>query len=270
MALDSGATSAQFEIGRVITRAFSVIGSNAVTFFALAAILTLPILIFTFFSVFAAALGISLVQFSPAAGSPGTVAAIVGGAVIGALIYVLFTNLLQAAITHGTIVSLNGGHASFGDCIATGFRNALPLTGIVLLATLGIVGGLVLFIVPGVLLALTWAVVTPVRVAERTDVFETFRRSSALTRGYRGSIFGLYVIVGVLSFALELVMRPLAGLSFFGSGAGADVPITFVVVTGVVRMISYLIGATMAASVYYELRLVKEGVGPEQLAAIFA
>jgi hypothetical protein len=270
MALDGGAASARFEIGRVITRAFSVIGSNAVTFFALAAILTLPILVFTFFSVFAGALGISLFQHSPAAGSPGAVAAIVGGAVIGALIYILFTNLLQAAITHGTIVTLNGGRASFGDCIATGFRNALPLTGIVLLAALGIAGGFVLLIVPGIILALAWSVITPVRVAEQTGVFETFRRSAALTRGYRGSIFGLDVIVGILFLVLELVIRPLAGLSFFATTAAASIPVVFIVLTAVVRIVAYLIGATMAASIYYELRLVKEGVGPEQLAAIFA
>jgi hypothetical protein len=37
-----------------------------------------------------------------------------------------------------------------------------------------------------------------------------------------------------------------------------------------VRIALDLIGAAGVASIYYELRLVKEGVGPEQLAAVFA
>jgi len=40
--------------------------------------------------------------------------------------------------------------------------------------------------------------------------------------------------------------------------------------TGLVRAVLGLIGAAGIASIYYELRLVKEGVGPEQLAAVFS
>jgi len=41
-------------------------------------------------------------------------------------------------------------------------------------------------------------------------------------------------------------------------------------VSGIVSsMISGIIGSTFLASVYYELRQIKEGVGPEVLAAVF-
>jgi hypothetical protein len=267
MASESGAESAQFEIGRVIGRAVSVIGSNAVTFIALATLLTLPVLIFTFFAKFAALVGI---QASPYFGTQGTLLAIVSGGAIGLLLFFAFTNLLQAAITHGTIVSLNGGHASFGDCLATGLRNVVPLTGIIVVSSLGIMGGTILLVIPGIILSLMWAVVTPVRVTERTGVLETLRRSSALTSGHRGSIFVINLIIGVLSIALNLVIKPLAGLSVFAPTSGPNFPVALVVLTGLVQMVTYLIGATLASSIYYELRVVKEGIGPEQLAEVFA
>jgi hypothetical protein len=259
--------AAHFEIGRVITRAFGVIGRNFVKFFVLSAILTVPILVFTFFSFFVAAFGL---HFTPLPlGTPGSLAVIVTGAVAGVLVYFIFTNLLQAAITHGTIVSLNGGNASFADCFATGIRNALPLTAITVLAALGIMGGALLLLVPGIIFSLMWAVIMPVRVAEHTPILQTFGRSAELTSGSRWSIFLLNIIVGILAVALDLVIRPLAGVAVF-SAATASVPVTLVALTALVRIVTYMVGATMVASIYYELRLVKEGVGPEQLAAVFS
>ncbi|MGD0193034.1 MAG: hypothetical protein ABSD74_20040 [Rhizomicrobium sp.] len=255
-----------FDIGRVINRAISVIGQNFLTFFVLAALLTVPILLFTFANMWLPLLG---PRYSLSFGTPGSAVAVIAGGLAGLFIYFLFTNLLQAAITQGTIVSLNGGHASFGECLATGIRNALPLTAIGVLAALGILGGFLLLIVPGVIFSLMWRVIMPVRVAEQTGITATLARSADLTRGHRGAIFLLDIMVGVLAAVLGLVIRPLAGLSLLATVSTAT-PVTFIVLTAVVRIVTYMIGATMVASIYYELRVIKEGVGPEQLAAIFS
>jgi len=263
---------AHFEIGRVISRTFEVIGKNPVTFFGLSLLLSIPYWIFTFYSVLLAYFGVgsqALIARQTLT-QPGAVPALVAVAIVGFLIYFVFSNLLQAAITHGTIVSLNGGKASFGDCFSTGVRNVLPLTGIVLLAALGIGLGFLLLVVPGVILALMWSVITPVRVAEQTGVMDTLRRSSSLTSGYKGSIFGLFVIVVVLGIVANMIVRPLSGVSMIGNVAAANASITFMTLTGLVRVALDLIGAAGVASIYYELRLVKEGIGPEQLAAVFA
>lgn len=263
---------AYFEIGRVISRAFDVIGKNPVTFFGLSLLLSIPYWLFSFYTVLLVYFGVGS-QALLARGAltqPGALSTVIALGIVGFLIYFVFYNLLQAAITHGTIVSLNGGKASFGDCLSTGIKNVIPLTGIVLLAALGIGLGCLLLIVPGVILALMWSVITPVRVAEQTGVMDTLRRSSSLTSGYKGSIFGIFVIFVVLSFVADLIIRPLSGVSMIGNAATANASITFMVLTGLVRAVLGLIDAAGVASIYYELRLVKEGVGPEQLAAVFA
>ena len=252
------ADGARFEIGRVIGRSFTVIGSNPVTFIGLAILLTLPYLVFASFGIFAAGLGM---HAAPMFGAPRTMSALIAGGLVGIIIYYFFNCLLQAAITHGTIVSLNGGRASFGNCFATGIHHVLPLAAISLLAALGIIVGFMLIVVPGILLGLMWTVVVPVQVAERTSVIGTFGRSSALTKGYRWQLLGLMIIYIVVSLAVTLVAAPIALLAFN--------PFVSFTVNGVVRVGLTLLVATGVASAYYELRMVKEGIGPEQLAAVF-
>jgi hypothetical protein len=266
MTTDSAATPERFDIGRVITRAFSVIGSNFFSFFVMAAVLSLPILVFTFSAFFAGAAG---VHYAPPQPGPAAIGAIFAAAIIGFLIYLVFSSVLQAGITHGTIVTLNGGRASLASCFATGLRHALPLTAIIVLAFLGIMAGAILLIVPGIILALGWSVITPVRVAEHRGILNTLGRSLELTRGHRGAIFLVDIIVTVISLALTLTVQPLAGIGF-GAVPGANIPVTYVVASGLMRAVTYMITATMVASVYYELRLIKEGIGPEQMAAVFS
>lgn len=265
MAMNTAAISADFEIGRVVSRMFQVIGDNTVTFLALAVLASIPSMLFTF-------IGAAGTSIRPQIGSTGILTpalpVIVSGVVLGFLVFIVVAYLLQAAMVYGTISALNGRKASFMDCLATGIRNAVPLTIIALLAVLSVGIGFLLLIVPGMILVVMWSVLTPVRVAERTGILDTFSRSAALTKGHRGAIFGLFVIYMVLAGALGLIIRPLTGLSLMPV-AGMHIPMTYVIATGLVRVATSLIGATGIASIYYELRMVKEGIGPEQLAAVF-
>jgi hypothetical protein len=268
MAMNTATTSADFEIGRVVSRMFQVIGDNAVTFFGLSLLAAIPSLLFTFAFVGTRS-GVIGSQIKQSPLSSAALPTIIGGALVGFLIYIVFAYLLQAALVYGTISTLNGRKASFTDCLATGVQHALPLTVIAILALLGFMLGFLLLIVPGVILALMWSVLTPVRVTERTGILETFGRSAALTRGYRGSIFGLAVIYMVLVVVVDLIVRPLTGLSVIPT-SGPRFSISYIIVTALVRVVLHLVAATGVASIYYELRMVKEGIGPEQLAAVFA
>ena len=258
----------RFEIGRVVNRMFEVVGSNLVTFLGLSVLAAIPSLLFTF-AFLGSRNGVFDTQIKQAAILPAGLPVMIGGALIGFLIYMVFAYLLQAALVHGTINTLNGRKASFTDCLSTGVSNALPLTIIAILALSGMMLGLLLLIVPGVILALMWSVVTPVRIAEQTGILETFSRSAALTRGYRGSIFGLVVIYLVLALVMNFIVRPLTGLSFV-PGVGLHISTSYIIVTALIRVVLHLVAATGVASIYYELRMVKEGISPEQLAAVFA
>lgn len=266
MAVASAAASEGFQIGRVFNRGFSVIGSNFITFVILATLMIVPITLFNYWRFIAPALGINVV---PSLWTQGTTAAVVGGMIVGLVLYFVFTSLLQAALMHGTIVTLNGGRASFFQCLGTGIRNALPLSLIGLLAGLGIGLGFLLLIIPGIILALAWSVFAPVRVAENTGIIESLGRSAQLTKGHRGAVFVVKLVVVIIAAALNLAILPIVGIGAMAATA-TTMPVAYMALSTLVLIIQYMIDAAMAASIYYELRVVKEGVGPEQLAAVFA
>jgi hypothetical protein len=258
---------ARFDIGRVISRIFDVVRHNFVPFFLLAAIASVPTLIFTYFTTQGGLLSAKASQFAWL--TPPLVPYLIVGGIVGFLLFIVLTYMLQAALVYGTITYLNGRRASFADCLAVGLRNALPLTAIALLSLLGLFVGFLLLVVPGIILSLAWIVVAPVRIAERTPILATFGRSAALTRGSRGRIFGVVVIYVLAAGVLDAIIRPMTGFSFVPTDP-FHAPLAYLVVSGILRIVLALITATGVASIYYELRLVKEGVGPEQLAAVFS
>ena len=90
---------------------------------------------------------------------------------------------------------------------------------------LGIFGGAILLLVPGLILAVMWSVVAPACVVERTGVFGAFSRSQELTRGYRWPIFGLYVAFFVLMIIISAVFGVLIGIGKWPGSPATSLPI---------------------------------------------
>lgn len=255
------AAAEQFRIGRVIERTFAVLGRNFVPFIVLSTIAQLPFLASQF---------VILSVYGPMPATPNLANLLARGAgnFIAGLIGLAFVFALQAALSQGTFAELSGKRASLGDCFATGLREFLPLAVIAFLTYLGFILGLVLLVVPGIMIAIAWAVVAPVRVVEHTSIFATFGRSAQLTRGHRWAIFGLVVIYVILGGIAAYSLSPLAGGGLIPAPSMVSSPV-YLLEQGVLRVFTAVILGTGTACIYYELRSIKEGIGPEQLAAVF-
>ncbi len=249
-----GATS-RFEIGRVASRTFGVIGRNLSVFGLLALLL--------------AGIPEGAARYLNAAviKANGWEAALVSLA--ASLLSFAGVCLLQASLIHGAVADLNGRKASFGDCLATGAKFVWPVIGLSILTGVICGIGFILFIVPGVMMATAWCVNIPVVVTERSGVFAAFGRSADLTRGYRWPIFGLMLIFVVTVWITDALGAVLSGgLDFHHLAKNAfDAP-TWAVLTGL-QVVQSLIAAAGVAAIYYELRAIKEGIGPATLAAVF-
>lgn len=248
----------RFEMGRVLRRTFSVISDNALTF----ALLSLPP---------AVSMAVLSARGGAFADDEGAFALpdlnILALFVLGGLFYLVTAVVLQGAVVHGAIATLNGKRASFADCLATGLRYLVPLLFIGLLATLGMIVGFILLIVPGIIVSIVWCVVYPVCVVERSGVSGAFGRSQELTRGYRWQIFGFYVAFIVFIIMVSIVSGALVALDLV---VATDIFAIAAIATDLIEtIITLVIGSTFSASVYYELRQLKEGIGPEALASVF-
>ena len=240
------APAARFEIARVLIRMGGVLSRNMRVMAVLAFVLSgLPNLL-------VAIAGRGLL--SPFGSS------LIGPSGFGWVFNLLINALLQAALIHGTISDLNGKPASIGDCLNTAVRHVLPLIGIGVATTVASFIGQFLFVVPGVILALALCVSAPVRVVEGLGVFSAMGRSGDLTRNHRGAILLLFILYGI-GF---VVIQGLVGqITVFAPA------VQQLVATPLLQTLGSLVGAAGAASIYFELRTAKEGIGAEALAAAF-
>ena len=248
----------RFDVGRVMSRMFGAIGRNGLVFGLLAtAMVGIPQLLL------GVAQKLALNGHTLTALDGTTVLISTGG---GGLMLLIFYPVLQAALMHGVVADLNGRRPGFGECVATGFRFFFPVIGITVLMLIALMFGFLFFIIPGVLMFLAWSVALPAEIVERTGVFGAFSRSADLTRNHRGAIFGLYVLLTIFSWLLSAVV---VAVTAGAMTTGVQVTWAGIVVSAIVQVLQTLLGAAGAASIYYELRSIKEGVGPEQLAAVF-
>lgn len=274
---DSHRPSAHFDIGRVAGRTFAPLRRNLVVFGLLTLALSgAPEL---------AVNSLQLLTTQAGGAGAGLQTGLFLSILAGAVVYVLSAFALQAAVVHGVIVDLSGGKPRFADCLTTGLRYLAPLLGLTVLVAVVFVAGLfatfllvgivplfgILFVpvylVLSVIVLLSWIVTVPVVVAERTSLSAAFARSAKLTRNHRGAIFGLVLAYFVL--AIVVLLPTLAAAEAMRSSGGPAGAGTGIVVSAAVQAISQLISAAGIASIYYELRSIREGVGPEALAAVF-
>jgi hypothetical protein len=268
MAVAEGA-AARFEIGRVVSRTFGTIGHNFLSFALLALVPAIP----------AALMYWSISRVSVDAAPPAAafnVAAAAAGAT-AAFVYYISAFLFQASVVHGAVAYLNGKRATVGDCLSTGLANFLPVILMSILVGLGVLAGLLLVLVPGIILALAWSVAVPVRVVEHANILDALKRSRELTYGHRWAILGLIVVFFLIGLIVSFFIRSATTVAYLFSapagatGTAADFVLSpvYIGTSVIVAVINLTIGAAGLASIYYELRLIKEGIGPEALASVF-
>jgi hypothetical protein len=244
-----------WSIGSAITSAASVLAGHFVPFVIVAAIAASPNLLF--WLLVRSTLTRGLLTPATPTGSLFTVTGF--GSMLANTVVLIF--LIQTLV-YGAVQALRGRQVSIGDCLLQGLKR-LPV-GIVVgfLAYLGILFGMVLFIVPGLILLTMWAVALPANTVERTGILESLRRSSELTRGRRWRVFGTILIPILISIATGWLL-----IGIFG--ASAITAPTFQLVSWVVHAVEQAFSVCVFATLYYYLRRDKEGVEIEQVAAVF-
>jgi hypothetical protein len=125
----------------------------------------------------------------------------------------LLAPIATGALIHAVAVLRRSGRATYGDAMRVGLGNAGRLFKANVITGALILGALLAGIVPGLLLAVRWALVDPVVVLEGVGWRGAVRRSADLTRGRR------WVVARALIVCLACM-----GLASLGSGALEAVP----------------------------------------------
>ncbi len=110
-------------------------------------------------------------------------------------------------------------------------------------------------------MTMLWVVI-PAAVIERPGVIDSLSRSAELTKGYRWQIFGIIVILTVVTLVAAFAIA----FAIIVSDAG---PTILVLGNLIITAFFTALGAVISAVGYHDLRVVKEGVGIEEIAAVF-
>lgn len=176
----------------------------------------------------------------------------------------LLAVVFSGASAHLILQDFAGRHVSLRDAQEGGLKLILPLLGVSILAGLGVALGLLLLIVPGVILAIMWAVVMPARVAEGPGVMAAFHRSRELTRGCRWTISLVYLVSLVPLIIILAVAALLVG------AIGENHPLSVGVISPLSSAAVSLIFGVLPPVLYAKLREVKEGGASSTVADIFS
>ena len=141
------------------------------------------------------------------------------------------------------------GRSSAGDCLARGLLSLPKVFGVTLVYTLITGVGYLLFIVPGVIIGIMYAVCVPAAVVERRGPLDALRRSYALTNGHKGLIFITYFLWWLLIFGLGWLVNG----SF--ARAGLDLLPSMLLQSAVAGMLS---SSGYVLTVYIYLVLLRE------------
>lgn len=238
-----------FRVGDALGKGFSIWIKNLPSFLILALLAYSPVLVYTGFVL---------------SGDLDTDKLTTWSLIIG-LIGIPIDLVVTAAVLYGTIQQLRGEHAGIAQSIGVGLQRLLPVIGVGLLSALAVFGGLLLLIVPGVILLCMFYVAVPAAVVERPGVMGALKRSRELTAGYKGSIFGIIIVLGVLEFIVGKLVQSILMPDVPTMG---DVK-TYVWVTVGIAIVMAALQATINGVVYHDLRLAKDGVATEDLARVF-
>lgn len=180
------------------------------------------------------------------------------------------TALGVLAVSQGaTVIAVSHVHlgrpVSIGEAFAGIKGRVLYLALIMIGYWVGIGVGFVLLIVPGIILALMWALTIPVAVLEDKGLRDSVERSAELTKGHRGRVFMVYFLFLLLFYAVymawELPIFAFIGVTARNNHAVA-LPMWLLIAFPILNFLTQsLVGPLLTIALalfYYDERVRKE------------
>jgi hypothetical protein len=193
-----------------------------------------------------------------------------------ALILISLLGLFGQLLSHGAgfkllLDSYLGRVADVGQSFAFASHRLLSLLWLSILATILIVIGFILIILPGIWLLVSFSVAVPVLMLEGLGGFSALSRSMSLVRGRWWATFGRLISVLLMYVVALIVIGIIAGA--IEKGVSITNVTLFVTVAGILQALILIFVTPFVAAaitvIYIDLRVRKEALDIEILASGF-
>jgi hypothetical protein len=196
------------DFGETLDGAFTLLRRNFATFFAVAFLPQVPLVV------------IWLV--APAFFGMGNPEQVTGVMSLVMTPYSIFATVLtMGALTWAAAAAYAGEAPGVGDSLRRGLSRFLPIAASTAMIWLAVMLGLVLLIVPGLILMAMFFAAHPVIMLENRGPIDALGRSRALSRGGRMRILGTVLVAWVITLLPAMALWVVAGVSV-GIGGAAD------------------------------------------------
>lgn len=233
----------EFRVGQILNRTFAILSRNLLPFCVVTAIAYLPNLL--------------LLERRIPGEAPGRVAAM---AFAGIVLSLVFSALSQAIVLFGAFEDMRGRPVDLVASLKVGLARFFAVIGVALLVGILTVLAAILLFFPAFIVMSMLFVAMPACIVERLGPVKSLGRSSALTKGYRWKVFGLWLVIMLVTAV---------GSGMLGGISYATGPI----VGGLLKLIwgalAGAFNAIMVVVAYHDLRVVKEGVDTDRIASVF-
>ena len=129
--------------------------------------------------------------------------------------------------------------------------------GTALLAGLVQTVGLILFVIPGIFALIILMPAVPVAALEGSSPVQSLRRSVELSRGFRGRIFGVWLLTLLFGVITGFVLGSLSGLVASSNGPSYAASEVLAVLAGAATAVW---STTVTALLYVDIRFRREGL----------
>lgn len=185
---------------------------------------------------------------------------------ISAVVSTVCAAIGMGASTKIVADSYLGKPATAGDALSW----VLPHTGqiivMTILGSLAVGLGLVLFLVPGMIIACGIAVSASALVVEGLGATDAMNRSWNLTKGHRWKVLGVVVVSVLTVYLVTIASAFIGGVLALVAGPSPVIGLLIVgVVTAALSVVTYPFIYCAVTVLYYDLRVRKEGFDLEVL-----
>ena len=176
--------------------------------------------------------------------------------------------IASGATTYAISERYLGSDVTIGDALRRGLSHFWPLSIAQITATIRVMFGFLLLIIPGILWMLSYSLIVPAIAVEGQRALPSLRRSRDLIKGYRGKAFCILLVVNLLQLVLTGGVGMITRLLFSGeSESGA---ILSSALNNLLSIFLTPLGIIAAILLYYDMRIRKEGFDLEMLSRALA
>jgi len=171
--------------------------------------------------------------------------------------------IASGAATYAISERYLGNEVTIGEALRLALSRFWTLSIAQITATIRVMFGFLLLIVPGILWMLSYSLIVPAILVEGQNATPSLRRSRDLVKDHRGKVFCVMFIVNLLQGLLALGVSMISGMIFNSdSGSGA---VLNSAMNNLLSIFLTPLGIVATILLYYDMRIRKEGFDLEML-----